>query len=221
MIEVSSQRAGEASAPNQMGAGHGQPSRHDEDGKNSEKSRVYDRRAGQLEPSLARQTGGGDEVEEPVLAQESAGRPRGGGRRLASEEHPGHREDTPAEGPPDLVARLRLGRIIRRRPADRMQPDDETAPRDLGKHRLKTRIVERGAAHMGAELKADRSHCVSSADLGKRRVDVVQRQCRGEGREAIGMASHQFGEPVIHQAHQIDSSLAIGEVLDRGHRGRQ
>src|SRR4029453_19080531 len=50
--------AGEASAANQIGAGHGQPSHHDEDGKDPEKSRVDDRCAAQLDPRMV-QAGGG------------------------------------------------------------------------------------------------------------------------------------------------------------------
>src|ERR1700733_4373137 len=81
----------------------------------------------------------------------------------------------PAETPPDLVTRLLLRRVIRRGPADRVQPDREITLRDLGEHRMETRIIHGNTAHVGAELNAGRAECLGPRDLGYSSVDVMQR----------------------------------------------
>ena len=108
----------------------------------------------------------------------------------------------PAETPPDLVARLFLGRIIRRRAAHRMQPDRQPAPGDLVEHRRESRMIERDPAHVRADLETNRAHRVGPLDFGQRRIDIVQRQARrrkrGNGRDAA--------PPVLRARHSSAAS---------------
>ena len=102
-----------------------------------------------------------------------------------------------------------------------MKPDRQSPPGYLVEHRHKTRMIERRAAHMRAKLEANCAHRVGPADLGKRRIDIVQRQGGGEGGETIGMPYDQLGETVIHQSHHIDRDRSVGQILDGRHRRRQ
>jgi hypothetical protein len=104
--------------------------------------------------------------------------------------------------------------IIGLRPAYRMRPDGKIALRDRIENRSKARRVECDPANMGTDLEADCAEPRCALDFHDGSFGIEQGQGSGEGGKAIGMPTHEFGETVIHEAHQIDGSLPFGEIFE-------
>jgi hypothetical protein len=144
-------------------------------------------------------------------------------RRMAveqtAERHAHHRDRCvvrPAEAPPQLVTRLRLGGIIGEVCTARgMQPDRQIEPGHRGEHRLEDGIVERTPGVRGVDPDAAGAQVVHSpARLRDRAFHVLQRHRGDEGRKPLGIFACELRHRVIGDPRERQTKRAVGDVLD-------
>ena len=121
----------------------------------------------------------------------------------------------PAEAPPDLVARLLLGRIIRLSGrATGCSQIGKAAPGNLGKHRTETRMIQRAAAHMACRAGSRRALASGAADFGHRAARHRAATRRRESRKTVGWRATQLGEASFSRRHSstADGPSAISSI---------
>ena len=105
------------------------------------------------------------------------------------------------------------------RAARRMQPDRLVERVHGGEERLELRPIQRLAADVGEDLRADGAEVLDGAlDLAGAGVGRRQRCVGDEGRKVLGVLGDQLGQAVVGKPRQLESD--IGAALAHGFQGR-
>ncbi len=123
----------------------------------------------------------------------------------------------PSEAEPDLGLGGLLAGVIRKvRAAHRMHEDRQVVLDHAAEDRPEFGQRERLARDIGEDLDAACAELIHGAiDLGERRVDIVQRQRRNEGREAVGMRVADLRQRIVREPRQCRGLIRPRNQLER------